>query len=67
MFAFIFVITIAISINFSQSFYVNDEKTKVVQPMILLTNPSSTDIAVQVGCINITAFGRHYQLPIGIP
>ncbi|XP_065910088.1 uncharacterized protein [Dysidea avara] len=47
-----------ISVNFSQSLYTNDENTKVVQPMLLLTNPSSTDITIQVRSINITAYGR---------
>ena len=52
-------VSVAISINFSQSLYTSNENTMTVQPILLLTNPSSTDVTVQVMSINITAFGKH--------
>ena len=57
---------VAISVNFSQSLYTNDESTRVTQPILLLSNPSSIDIAVQIQSINISAYGKHGQNPMSI-
>ena len=56
---FNYFVSVAIGINFSQSLYTSNENTMTVQPILLLTNPSSTDVTVQVMSINITAFGKH--------
>jgi len=46
---------IAIAVTFSQSEYSVDEDGGPVQPVLVLSNPSSTDITVQVRDTEITA------------
>jgi len=40
--------SIAITISFSQATYNVDENNGAAQPVLVLSNPSSTDITVQV-------------------
>jgi len=54
-----YLFTAAISVNFSQSLYATIENSTTVQPMLLLTNPSSTNIRVEVVSTNDTALGKH--------
>ena len=51
--------TIAITITFSQSTYTTDEDSGAVQVELVFSNPSMTDITVQVNTIDITANGIH--------
>jgi len=46
------------NVSFSQSTYSVDEDDGPVQPVLVLSNPSSTDITVQVGSNDITATGE---------
>ena len=48
---------IATVVSFSQTFYSVSEDTGAVQPVLVLSNPSSTDITVEVMDANISAFG----------
>ena len=48
----------AITISFNQSTYSVDEDDGPAQPVLVLSNPSSTDITVQVGSNDITATGE---------
>ena len=47
----------AIIITFSQSTYTADEDSGTVQVELVLSNPSMTDITVQVDTIDITTNG----------
>jgi len=49
---------IAIDISFNQSTYTVDEDDGPAQPVLVLSNPSSTDITVQVRSNDITATGE---------
>ena len=51
--------TIAITITFSQLTYTTDEDNGTVQVELVFSNPSMTDITVQVNTIDITANGIH--------
>ena len=44
--------------KFSQSTYRVNESRGVVQPVLVLSNPSSTDITIEVLNIDITAVGE---------
>ena len=46
------------TVNFSQSTYSVDEDDGPAQPVLVLSNPSSTDITVQVRSKNKTATGE---------
>ena len=48
-------LTIDITVSFNQSTYSVDEDDGPVQPVLVLSNPSSTDITVQVRSNDITA------------
>lgn len=43
------------TINFSQSLYVVNERNGVVNPVLILSNKSSTDITVQVVVTDFSA------------
>lgn len=45
-------------LNFSQSLYIVDEDDGVVQPELILSNPSSTDFNVSIVTNNITATSK---------
>ena len=49
---------LVITVNFNQSTYSVDEDDGPAQPVLVLSNPSSTDITVQVRSIDITATGE---------
>ena len=49
--------SIAITITFSQSTYTTDEDSGEVQVELVFSNPSMTDITVQVNTIDITTNG----------
>ena len=49
---------IDVSISFNQSIYSVDEDDGPAQPVLVLSNPSSTDITVQVRNNDITATGE---------
>ena len=46
------------TINFSQSTYSADEDNGPAQPVLVLSNPSSTDTTVVVDASDITANGK---------
>ena len=50
--------TIAVTVSFSQSTYSVSEDDGSVQPVLVLSNPSSTDITVQVRDNSNTATGE---------
>ena len=52
------VLLIDVSVSFSQATYSVDENNGPAQPVLVLSNPSSTDITVQVRSNNITAAGE---------
>jgi len=45
-------------VSFDQSSYSVDEDNGPAQPVLVLSNPSSINITVEVGDINITAMGN---------
>ena len=47
-----------VAIGFNQSTYTVDEDDGPAQPVLVLSNPSSTDITVQVRSNDITATGE---------
>ena len=49
---------LATTVNFSHSAYSVNEDSGSVQPVLVLSNPSSTDITVEVFDTNITALGK---------
>jgi len=49
---------VAIILNFNQSSYNINEDDGVVQPELILSNPSSTEFTVQVISNSITAVGK---------
>ena len=48
----------AITVNFNKSTYNIYEDSKVVLSTLIFSNPSSSDITVQVYTMNITAIGK---------
>ena len=48
-----------ISVNFSQSTYMVEENIGIVQFTVLLSNPSSSDIAVEVYSIDVATNGGY--------
>ena len=50
---------LVISVNFSQSTYMVDENNGIVQFTALLSNPSSSDITIEVYSIDGTATGEY--------
>ena len=55
----IIFILLAIAIQFEQSTYTVDEDDGPAQPVLVLSNPSSTDITVQVFSQDNTAIGKN--------
>jgi len=53
------------TVRFNQSTYSVGENDGLVQPVLVLSNPSSTDIIVQMLDTNITAYGEHYNITTG--
>ena len=53
------IICTAIMISFSQSSYSVNEDDGVVQPELILSNPSSNTFTIQVISNNITALSKH--------
>ena len=49
---------LATTVNFSQSTYSVDEDDGPAQPVLVLSNPSSTDITVQIKSKNKAATGE---------
>ena len=49
---------LVVTISFNQSTYSVDEDDGPAQPVLVLSNPSSTDISVQVRSNDITATGE---------
>ena len=49
---------IAVEISFNQSLYWANESIGVIQPVLHLSNPSLTNIMVEVFTTDITAFGK---------
>ena len=53
----------AIMVNFSQSNYSASESDELVQPVLVLSNPSSSDITIRVDTINREATGETLRSP----
>ena len=53
-----FVFFVAITVSFSQSTYSVDEDDGLVQPVLVLSNPSSTVITLKVKSKDIIATGE---------
>ena len=51
--------SLGITVRFSQSTYSVNEGARAAQPVLVLSNPSSTDITVAVYNTNGTAFGEY--------
>jgi len=50
--------SLAITVNFSKSNYVIRENNGQVEPMLILSNPSSTDITIHVDTIDMEAISE---------
>ena len=50
--------SLAITVNFSESNYVVGENEGRVEPMLILSNPSSTDITIRVDTTDREAIGE---------
>ena len=50
--------TVAINVSFNQSTYSIGEKNGPAQPVLVLSNPSSTNVTVRVRSNDITATGE---------
>ena len=48
----------SLNVNFNQSTYSVNENDRILQPVLILSNPSSTDITVQVRSTDKTATGE---------
>jgi len=53
----------AITVNFSQSSYSANENDEVVQLMVVMSNPSSSDITIRVDTIDREATGEALRGP----
>jgi len=51
--------SLAITVNFSESNYVIGENDGRAQPMLILSNPSSTDISIRVDTTDVEAIGEY--------
>ena len=60
----IFIISLVITVRFSQSAYSVEETTGVVQPLLVLSNPASIDITVEVSNTDKTARGEYIKVDI---
>ena len=54
-----FILHIATVVSFSQSAYSVDESLTSVQPILFLSNPSSTDLTIEVLTTDISALGKY--------
>jgi len=50
---------LAITVSFSESNYVIRENDGQVEPMLILSNPSSIDITIRVDTIDMEAIGEY--------
>ena len=55
-----FLIYIAPTVMFEQQIYSVDEDDGLAPPALILSNPSSTDITVQVFSTSVSATGEYY-------
>ena len=53
---------LVIAVSFSQGMYTSNETAGVVQISLFLSNPSSTDVKVQVVDTNVTANGKYISI-----
>ena len=53
---------LVIAVSFSQGMYTINETAGVVQISLFLSNPSSTDVKVQVVNTNVTANGKYISI-----
>ena len=51
------------TVSFDQSSYNVSEKDGQVQVMLVLSNPSSTDISIEIDNMNIAALGKQSICP----
>ena len=51
----------SLNVNFNQSTYSVNENDRILQPVLILSNPSSTDITVQVRSTDKTATGEYHD------
>ena len=51
------------TVSFNQSSYSVSEKDGQVQVMLVLSNPSSTDISIEIDNMNIAALGKQSICP----
>ena len=51
--------SLAITVNFNESNYVIGENDGQVEPKLILSNPSSTNITIRVDTIDIGAIGEY--------
>ena len=61
-----FKFSIAPTVSFSQPTYRVGEDDGIVQPQVVLSNPSSTDITVEVTDTGISATGEYKWLMISL-
>ena len=59
-----FLFLLAITVNFEQSMYSVNENAGPAQPVLVLSNPSSTDITVQVFNTDGSATGEYCSILI---
>ena len=59
-----FLFLLAITVSFEQSMYSVNEKAESAQPVLVLSNPSSTDITVQVFNTDGSATGEYCSILI---
>ena len=55
---------LAITVRFSETTYSVDENAGPARPELVLSNPSTTDITVEVFNTNGTAFGKYCSILI---
>ena len=53
---------VATTVKFSQSAFNVNEDSGQVQPMLVLSNPASTNITVEVFNVNVTAVGKDFGI-----
>ena len=59
-----FLFLLAITVSFEQSMYSVNENAESAQPVLVLSNPSSTDITVQVTNTDGSATGEYCSILI---
>ena len=53
------ILFLVLTVSFGQGMYTINENAGVVQVLLILSNPSSTDVNVQVSNTNVTANGKY--------